>query len=79
MNRETLLSHGSLWVQEAAQHIGMLKRLTTEEQALFEDLQNGKIGDRVRLEQERISFGLLKQALDQVCRGSNPNVQIHHC
>lgn len=75
MNRETLLSHRPLWVQEAVQHIGMLKRLTPEEQALFEDLQNCRIGDRVRLEQERISFGLLKQALDQVCRRNKPNVR----
>lgn len=79
MDRETLLSHRSLWVQEATPHIGMLKRLTRREQHLFEDLQNGRMGDRIRLEQERISFGLLKQALDDVCRGSDPHVQIRHC
>lgn len=63
MDRETLLAHRSLWVQEAAPHIGALARLTDGERALFEDLQLDRIGDRIRLEQERISFGHLQQAM----------------
>jgi hypothetical protein len=67
MDRETLMAHRLLWVQEAAPHVGVLVRLTEGERALFEDLQLDRVGDRVRLEQERISFNLLKQALEGIC------------
>ncbi len=63
MDRETLIAHRSLWVQETAPHDGPLARLTDAERALFEDLQFDRIGEKVRLEQERISFGHLRQAL----------------
>ena len=63
MDRETLLAHRSLWVQETTPHVGPLPRLTDGERALFEDLQRDRIGDRIRLEQERISFGHLEQAM----------------
>lgn len=63
MDRETLLAHRSLWVQETTPHVGPLPRLTDGERALFEDLQRDRIGDRIRLEQERISFGHLQQAM----------------
>jgi len=66
MNRETLLVHRSLWVNEAVPHDAPLARLTDAERALFEDLRFNRIGERVRLEQERISFGWLQQALQKI-------------
>jgi hypothetical protein len=63
MDRETLLAHHPLWVQETVPHVGPLARLTDAEQALFDDLQLDRIGERIRLEQERISFGHLQHAL----------------
>ena len=35
-------------------------------QAVFQDLQMDQLGYRVRLEQERIPFGLVRQALDAI-------------
>jgi hypothetical protein len=66
MDRDTLLAHRSLWVQEAIPHIGHLARLTDSERTLFEDLQLDRVGPRVRLEQERISFGHVQRALREV-------------
>ena len=66
MDRETLLAHRSLWVQEAVPHIGRLARLTDAERTLFEDLQLDRIGPRIRLEQERISFGHVQRALKEL-------------
>jgi hypothetical protein len=66
MDRETLLIHRSLWVDEAVPHDAPLDRLTDVERALFDDLRSNRIGERVRLEQERISFGWLQQALQSL-------------
>jgi hypothetical protein len=63
MDRETLVAHRELWVRENDRHERSLGRLTTSEQKLFEDLKCDRLGERVRLEQERISFGWLQQAL----------------
>jgi hypothetical protein len=69
MDRETLLAHRTLWVQEAVPHIGPLLRLTNAERSLFEDLQYGRFGEQVRLEQERIPFNQLKDAVEKICGG----------
>jgi hypothetical protein len=63
MDRRTLLAHRPFWVQETDRHNGTLSRLTPAERELFEELQHDRLGDHVRLEQERISFGWLEQAL----------------
>lgn len=65
MDRPTLEAHRTLWVQEPSEHryAGDISRLRPEERALFEDLQFDRLGDRVRLEQERIGYGWLEQAL----------------
>jgi hypothetical protein len=63
MDPETLLEHEPLWVEEREQHPGVLVRLNEVESALFRDLQQGRFGPRVRLEQERIRYGWLEQAL----------------
>jgi hypothetical protein len=64
MDRETLLHHRGLWVEETARHLDPLDRLTPEERALYEDLAADRLGRSVRLEQERVAFGWVKAALD---------------
>jgi hypothetical protein len=66
MDRETLLEHVALWVRENNPYDGELRRLTAAEWALYEDLRHNRLGDRVRLEQERIPFGRIERALDGV-------------
>ena len=63
MDRETLLAHRSLWIQEAEPHTKPLDRLTPGEVAVYDDLRSNRLGNRVRLEQERISADFLKRAL----------------
>jgi hypothetical protein len=65
MDRETLLAHRDQWVEESAPTKAKLDRLTESEQDLFQDLLSDRFGFRVRLEQERISFGCVRQALEQ--------------
>ena len=68
MNRETLEAHESLWGREPAdcRYTGDTSYLTPEEHGLFEDLRCDRLGDRVRLEQERIPYGWLQRALQQL-------------
>jgi hypothetical protein len=66
MDRPTLMAHSPLWVREADPHPGLLHRLTEPEQSLYQDLRDGRLGDRVRLEQERISFGWLERSLQRL-------------
>jgi hypothetical protein len=66
MDRETLLSHRSMWTTEEAPHIASLDRLTPSEAALYADLRFDRFARSVRLEQERISFGWLGRALDRL-------------
>jgi hypothetical protein len=58
MDRATLLGHRALWGQEpsAQRHRGALERLTEAEQALYADLRDDRLGERIRLEQERIGY-----------------------
>jgi hypothetical protein len=66
MDRETLITHAALWVVETDRHPGLLSRLTADEHAMYDLLRGDRLGDRVRLEQERISFRWLEQALRAV-------------
>jgi hypothetical protein len=66
MDRETLLEHRALCVEEAKRHPGPLKHLTASEGELFDDLLHDRLGERVRLEQERISFGRVRAALNAI-------------
>ena len=63
MDRETLLEHAPLWVRESNPYDGELVRLTSAEHALYDDLRHNRLGERVRLEQERIAYGWLERAL----------------
>jgi hypothetical protein len=64
MNRDTLLAHRSLWVQEQVPYRAALSRLDENEQALFDDLVCDRLGENVRLEQERISYAFLERSLE---------------
>jgi hypothetical protein len=64
MDRETLLTHRALWSREDAPHRAALDRLTPVEAALYDELREQRLGVGVRLEQERIAFGWLRQALN---------------
>jgi hypothetical protein len=63
MDRATLLAHRSQWVTEARPALGRLDLLDEAEADLYQDLVDGAFGPSVRLEQERISFAALEQAL----------------
>jgi hypothetical protein len=63
MDQETLLEHAPLWVREGNPYDGELLRLNSAERALYDDLRRNRLGERVRLEQERIPFGWLERAL----------------
>ncbi len=59
MNRETLMAHRSLWGREETPCRAALSRLDPDEQVLFDDLVYDRIGEKVRLEQERVCFALV--------------------
>jgi hypothetical protein len=66
MDRETMLAHRVLWGQEPRPAIRELTRLDDTERTLYEDLRDGRLGDRVRLEQERIGFGWVQRACSRI-------------
>ncbi|MDA8092891.1 MAG: DUF2220 family protein [Betaproteobacteria bacterium] len=63
MDRATLLAHRPLWGREASPTRRALDRLRPEEASLFDDLRNDVMAPAVRLEQERIAFGRVLEAL----------------
>lgn len=70
MDRATLEAHRPLWGNEPAgkRYYGEATRLTAEEYALFDDMRNVRIGERVRLEQERVGYGWLLRSLAERSR-----------
>jgi hypothetical protein len=66
MNRETLMAHQALWVREETPSLATLSRLDPDEQALFGDIVNDRLGKNVRLEQERVSYAFLERGLKNV-------------
>jgi hypothetical protein len=63
MDRETLLAHRQYWVQEPEPVLRDLPRLTIEEAALFDELRLNRLQPRLRLEQERVAYGRVVEAL----------------
>ena len=63
MDNATLLAHATQWGDEPQPTLRDLPRLTERERALFDELRDNRLRVGVRLEQERISFGWLQQAL----------------
>jgi hypothetical protein len=59
MDEATLLAHRSLWVTEPQPYrADAVEHLDAAEQALYRDLRGDRWGVRVRLEQERIGWGV---------------------
>lgn len=66
MDRGTLMAHETLWVREHTPSRASLPRLDPEERALFDDLVHDRLGEKVRLEQERVSYAFLKRSLEAI-------------
>ncbi|HET6628687.1 MAG TPA: Wadjet anti-phage system protein JetD domain-containing protein [Woeseiaceae bacterium] len=66
MDRRTLICHRALWTSEpgSGRYVGDTARLTSAEKALYEELLADQLGSCVRLEQERIGFRWLQDALN---------------
>lgn len=63
MDRDTLLVHRDRWVVEVRPATSVLPRLRSDEKDLYEDLVSDRLGDRVRLEQERIDWAWARERL----------------
>jgi hypothetical protein len=66
MDRETLMAHRSLWVHEQTPYRAALCRLDPDERMLFDDLVHDRLGEGVRLEQERVSYSFLEKNLKAI-------------
>jgi hypothetical protein len=69
MDRETLVRHRALWVREADSFAGDLARLTPDEGLVYDELRYNRLGDQIRLEQERIPFSWVRRDVAAI---SNP-------
>lgn len=63
MDRETLLAHRDRWGTEDRPTAAALIRLTADERDLYYDLVTDRLGERVRLEQERIDWQWVRRRL----------------
>jgi|SRR5579871_407068 len=74
MDRETLLAHKEAWVSESPTTTrSRVCRLTEDESALLEDLRHDRLGDRVLLEQERVTYNWFLSQLDRTVAGPSLN------
>ncbi len=64
MDVDTLLAHRDSWVTEEKQVARDLPRLTDAEALLYGGLLRGEHGDRVRLEQEFVTYGWVRAAVE---------------
>lgn len=63
MDHPTLLAHREQLSHEPAPTDAVLHHLDADEEALYRDLVEARFGPAVRLEQERVRFGLVREAL----------------
>ena len=63
MDRETLLVHRDHWGEAPEPTRRELSRLSNEESELYDELRSDRLQVRLRLEQERVSFGWLLRRL----------------
>ena len=66
MDRDTFLAFESLWGTESSPIDRDLPRLTAGERTLYDDLRDNRIGTNLRLEQERIGFGWVRNKLSRL-------------
>jgi hypothetical protein len=64
-DRDTLVNHRDFSTEELSgtRVLRDLPALDPYEQSLYDDLRNDRLGDRVRLEQERVQYQLVEQAV----------------
>ncbi|MFC4313018.1 Wadjet anti-phage system protein JetD domain-containing protein [Steroidobacter flavus] len=76
MDRETLMSHRELWTEELSvtRVVEDLAGLDPDERSLYDDLRHNRLGDRVRLEQERVSYPLVEQTIAVLSASVRSNV-----
>jgi hypothetical protein len=70
MDRETLMAHRDFGVEERSPARAALVRLTPEENSLYEDFLLNRMQNNLRLEQERIGFKWVENALAAWSAGS---------
>ncbi len=70
MDRQTLLKHQIYWGVETTPERRDLARLNSVEFKLYDDLRQNLLGDKLRLEQERIGFDWLERELDMLCKNT---------
>ena len=63
MDRATLLEHRERWGREPSPTAARLDRLTADEAALYDDLVSYRLGEAVRLEQERVDWAWVQSRL----------------
>ncbi|WP_354686748.1 DUF3322 domain-containing protein [Cupriavidus necator] len=63
MDRTTLMAFEAQWGVEDNQTLRDLSRLRPEEQALYDDLRDNRIRKNLRLEQERVGFDWVREAV----------------
>ena len=65
MDRDTLVMHRDLWTEELSgtRVLRDLPTLDPFEQSLYDDLRNDRLGDRVRLEQEKVKYQLVQKVV----------------
>jgi len=69
MDRQTLLLHKSMIGTDSHSTRRELRRLTEDELALYHELLDSRLGERVRLEQEQINFNYACDVLRRsLCR-----------
>ncbi len=66
MDRATLLANAALQGEEPQPLKRDLPHLTVDEQHLYDDLRDQRLGRNLRLEQERIPFHQLQKALERI-------------
>ena len=68
MDLAPLEAHRLLWGSQEAhkRYTGSLSRLTPDEHALFQMLRDNVLGERLRMEQERLGFHWVSAAIHAV-------------
>lgn len=66
MDRLTLMAHIKHWGSEHRPCTHYLSRLNEPEHSVYEDLRTDRLGQQIRLEQERISFSFLTDFLSNI-------------
>lgn len=65
MDRATLDAHAAFWGFESKPQRADLHRLTPDERDLYDTLRDNRIREGLRLEQEHLRFGWVRDALDR--------------